>query len=83
MGSYYTYMQLIARDARIAERKREQAREELQARKNQFRKELQPEYTKITEWMDAQMAAHGLNGSWLEESQQMIDALDARVAAIV
>jgi phosphoribosyl-ATP pyrophosphohydrolase len=83
MNSYYTYMQLIARDARIADRKREKALEELQARKDQFRKELQPEYTAVSDWMDAQMKVHGLSGSWLGESEKMIAALDARVAAVV
>ena len=83
MGNYYIYAAKLTRDLRAREAKRWQALEALQARKDQFRKELQPEYTAVKEWMDAQMKAHGLNGSWLEESQQMIDALDARVAAIV
>lgn len=83
MSNYYIYAAKLARDLRIAEAKREQALEELQARKSQFRKELQPEYTAVSQWMDEQMKAHGLNGSWLNESQKMIDELNARVDAIV
>lgn len=83
MSNYYIYAAKLARDLNRAEARRERALEELQARKDQFRKELQPEYTKVREWMDAQMAVHGLSGSWLTESQKMIEALDARVAAIV
>ena len=83
MSSYYEYFAKVARDRRIAEVKRERALEALQARKAEFRKELQPEYTKVREWMDAQMAVHGLSGSWLQESEKMIAELDARVQAIV
>jgi hypothetical protein len=83
MSNYYIYAAKLARDLRIADVKRERALEALQERKAQFRKELQPEYTKITEWMDAQMKIHGLNGSWLGQSEKMIAELDARVDAIV
>ena len=83
MSSYYMYFAKLALDLERAEARRERALEALQARKDQFRKELQPEYTKVSEWMDAQMAVHGLNGSWLDESQKMIEALDARGAAVV
>ena len=83
MSNYYIYAAKLARDLSRAEARRERALEELQARKDQFRKELQPEYTAVSEWMDAQMKVHGLSGSWLNESQKMIEALDARVAAIV
>jgi predicted RNase H-like nuclease (RuvC/YqgF family) len=83
MSNYYIYSAKLTRDLRAREAKRWQELEELQARKAEFRKELQPEYTAVKEWMDAQMKIHGLNGSWMEESQKMIDALDARVAAVV
>ena len=83
MSNYYIYAAKLARDLRIADVKRERALEALQERKAQFRKELQPEYTAVKEWMDAQMKVHGLGGSWMDESQKMIDALDARVAAVV
>jgi hypothetical protein len=83
MSNYYIYAAKLARDLRAREAKREQAREELQARKNQFRKELQPEYDAVSAWMNEQIKAHGLGGSWLDESEKMIAALDARVAAIV
>ena len=83
MSNYYTYFAKLALDLERAEARRERALEALQARKTEFRKELQPEYTKVREWMDAQMAVHGLSGSWLDESQKMIAELDARVDAIV
>jgi hypothetical protein len=83
MSNYYIYVAKLARDLRAHEAKRELALEALQARKAEFRKELQPEYTKITEWMDAQMKIHGLSGSWLLKSEKMIAELDARVDAIV
>jgi hypothetical protein len=83
MSNYYIYAAKLARDLRAREANREQALEALQERKAQFRKELQPEYTAVSEWMDAQMKVHGLSGSWLNESQKMIEALDARVSAIV
>jgi ribosomal protein L9 len=83
MSNYYIYAAKLERDLSAREAKREQAREALQARKAEFRKELQPEYTKITEWMDAQMKIYGLSGSWLLQSEKMIAELDARVDAIV
>ena len=83
MSNYYTYCAKLALDLERAEARRERALEALQARKAEFRKELQPEYTAINKWMDAQMAIHGLSGSWLSESERMIAELDARVDAIV
>jgi hypothetical protein len=83
MSNYYIYSAKLTRDLRAREAKRWQELEELQARKAEFRKELQPEYTKITDWMDAQMKIHGLSGSWLLQSEKMIAELDARVDAIV
>jgi len=83
MSNYYIYSAKLTRDLRAREAKRWQELEELQARKAEFRKELQPEYTKITEWMDAQMKTHGLSGPWLLQSEKMIAELDARVDAIV
>jgi hypothetical protein len=53
MSNYYTYFAKLALDLERAEARRERALEALQARKTEFRKELQPEYTKVREWMDA------------------------------
>ncbi len=80
MSSYQAYAQRIARDAQIAEGNERRQAAALQARKAQARKDLQPEYTAISNWISEQMAANGM-GPWMNESQKLIDALNERVNA--
>ncbi len=80
--AYLPYHQKIAqiakRDAELAEGARNAAK----ARRAAKRAELQPEYTAVSEWMDAQFRAHGLSSVVLREAEAKMKALDAIVAAV-
>lgn len=82
MGSYYEYAAKIAKLAAIDEGNQRRSVLALKDKKNQLRKEMQPEFDAVSKWIDEQMKEHGLNGTWLRESEQKINTLNARIASI-